>query len=43
LVEGSQSIDAQTLTEHIIGFVRAGLANRNKWTSAQQGMRSSPR
>jgi AcrR family transcriptional regulator len=38
LVEGSQSIDARTLTEHILGFVRAGLVNRDKQASVQQGM-----
>jgi AcrR family transcriptional regulator len=34
LVEGFQSIDAQTLTEHILRYVRAGLVNRNKCASA---------
>ena len=38
LLAGSQNIDAQALTEHIFGFVRAGLVNRNKWTSGQRGM-----
>ncbi len=44
LMEGYQSIDSQTLTEHILGFVRAGLVHRNKWTSVQQRrMRSGSR
>jgi len=33
LMEDLQSIDAQTLTEHILRFVRAGLANRNNCSS----------
>jgi AcrR family transcriptional regulator len=40
LVESPQSIDARALTEHIIGFVRAGLVNRKKRASMQQGKRS---
>jgi AcrR family transcriptional regulator len=30
LMEGTQSIDVRTLTEHILRFVRAGLARQNK-------------
>jgi AcrR family transcriptional regulator len=44
LVEGPQKkIDAQTLTEHILRFVRAGLVIRNKCASVQQGSRSGSR
>jgi AcrR family transcriptional regulator len=37
LMEGPQSIDSQTLTEHILRFARAALVNKAKRTSVQQG------
>ncbi len=43
LIEDPQSIDAQTLTEHILRFVRAGLVNRDKRASVKQGTRSDSR
>ena len=43
LLDGTQSIDAQELTAHIFGFVRAGLVNRNKWECGQRSMRSHSR
>ena len=40
LIEDSQSTDAQTLTEHILRFVRAGLVKRDKSVPADHGTRS---
>jgi AcrR family transcriptional regulator len=37
LMEGTGSIDPQTLTEHIVHFTRAGLLTKNKTHGAPQG------
>jgi AcrR family transcriptional regulator len=43
LMEGNQSVDALTLTEHILRFVRSGLLDANKRASVQRGKRRGSR
>jgi AcrR family transcriptional regulator len=43
LIEGAQNIDARTLTEHILRFVRAGLLNSDLQPSVGEGINGDSR